>query len=142
MAAREQPICEEHREQRHEERAEQIQEVLVVAEVDDQRADRRHQGEAADQQALRELRQEVLQADRARVDVGERLVALVHRQREQREDARRAAGRDRGRAARGASLIERDIAITAPRPKSGIVGTKYPSPAPQKPADRDRENRV
>ena len=24
----------------------------------------------------------------------------------------------------GASLIERDIAITAPRPKSGIVGTK------------------
>src|SRR5689334_5754404 len=38
---REQPVRQEHGEQRHEERAQEVQEVLIVAKVDDQRAGRR-----------------------------------------------------------------------------------------------------
>jgi len=58
-------------------------------------ADRGDCRDAGDEQALRHARQEVLEAHRTRIDVRERLVALVDRQREEREHARRTARCDR-----------------------------------------------
>ena len=57
--------------------------------------------------ALRHAGHEVLQADRAGVDVRKRLVALVHGQREQREDTRRPARRDRGEQRRRVADVPR-----------------------------------
>ena len=94
VAARQEPVGEQHREERDEERSEQIQERLVVPQVDDQRTDGCHQGHPADEHALRHARQQVLQADRSGVDVRERLIALVHGQREQGQHACGAARRD------------------------------------------------
>ena len=64
-----------------------------------ERAGGRDRPRPRDEQPLRDPRHEVLQADRARVDVRERLVALVDGEREQCEHARRAAGGDRGQQA-------------------------------------------
>ena len=89
----EQIVGGEHAEEGNEEGAEQEEERLVGDDVDDERADGRARGHADDEQALRDGGQEVLDRDGRRVDVGEGLVGLVHREREQRH---RAAGPARG----------------------------------------------
>src|SRR4051794_5526771 len=82
VAAGDEPVREQYAEQRNEERAEQEQELLIPRQVDAERDRRRHDGDSDDQYTLRRTREEVLQRDRGRVDVRERLVRLVDRQRE------------------------------------------------------------
>ena len=80
---RRRPVAEEDAEQRHEHRAEQEEEVLVVAHRRRPRPGRyrwrRRRRRARDGRA----REDVLDAHRGRVDVGEGLVGLAREQREQ-----------------------------------------------------------
>jgi hypothetical protein len=96
VQAAQQPVGDEHAEQRDEDSPEQEQEALVAAHVDRERCTRRDHRCADDQQALRHARNEVLRRDGRRVDVGERLVRLVDGQREQRQRGGGAAAGDRG----------------------------------------------
>ena len=83
--ARRQPVREQHAEKRHEVRAEQQKELLVLREVDAERdrgRERRRPRRSATA-AMRAAR--ILQRHRRRIDVRERFVGLVDRQREQRE---------------------------------------------------------
>ena len=102
--AGQQPVGEQHAEQRHEERAEHEQERLVLRPRDQQGADRGRGRSQRDQQALRHARQHVLERDGRRVDVRERLVGLVHGEREQREPRGEAAGRDGRHQLRGIAV--------------------------------------
>ena len=159
VAPGEQPVGEQHPEERHEERPEQEQERLVVPQVDEQRPDRvATPAVPAIKRSLRHLRQQILQRDGARVDVRERLVALVHGQREQREHARGPARGDRrqepGRIAdrarhrdHRAQPEERDRRheVAEPRPpepgrararEAGVVGDE------RRPRDDAREHEV
>ena len=79
------PLREQHAEERHEEGAEQIEEVLVVDEVEDERAGGRDDRDPEDEQPLRHPRQDVLDRDGGRVDVRERLLRLVDTERDERE---------------------------------------------------------
>jgi hypothetical protein len=94
VAAGEQPVGEQDAEERDEERAEQEEERLVVAEVDEERSACRDGRRGPDERPLRDLGKQVLQRDGAGVDVGKRLVALVDREREQGEQARQPARGD------------------------------------------------
>src|SRR3954454_5744366 len=78
VAAPRQPLREQDAEERYEEGAEQEEEVLVVDEVDDERARRSHGCDHEDEQPLGDARQDVLHRDGGGVDVGERLLRLVH----------------------------------------------------------------
>ena len=82
--------------QRDEDRAQEQQEPLVAAHVDREGAERRDRRRRRDQRALRNAREQVLRRDRARVDVREGLVRLVHGEREQGEGGRGTSARDRG----------------------------------------------
>ena len=88
---------EQDSEQRDEERAEQKEEVLVAAQVEGERADRRGDRDEHDERALRNAGDEVLERDRARVDVGEGLVGLVDGDREHGERGGQARAHDRCR---------------------------------------------
>ena len=95
MAAVQQPVGEQNAEERHEEGAEQEQELLVLGQVDHERDPGCQRGDADDQCPLRRARHDVLDRDGGRVDVRERLVGLVHREREQGDHAADPAGGDR-----------------------------------------------
>src|SRR5215210_5358463 len=73
------PVGEQDAEERHEERAQQQQERLVVPQVHEQRADGGEDCDRGDEQPLGHVREHVLQRHRSRVDVRERLVGLVDR---------------------------------------------------------------
>ena len=108
VRAARQPVGEQHGEERHEDRAEQVEEGQVVAEVDHDRAGGGGRRDERDQQPLRGWREQVLQRDRRRVDVGEGLVALVDGQHQQRDHGERAAGRDHGRDLRRLAQVARE----------------------------------
>ena len=95
------PVREEHAEEWHEERAEQEQEALIGAQLDRQRAERADRGRERDEQADRQLWEEVLQRDRRRVGVREGVVGLGDREgrgaRATRLRPPAAAGGDLGR---------------------------------------------
>ncbi len=92
---------EQHAEQRHEERPEQEEEVLVAPQVERERPDRRGDGDERDERPLRHTGGEILERDRGRVDVRERLVGLVDGDREHGESCGEPRADDRGGQLRG-----------------------------------------
>ena len=125
-----QPVGEQDAEERDEDRAEQEQEGLVGAQVDHDRADGRGRRDGNDQEPLREPRQHVLDRHGGRVDVREGLVRFVHRQRQQREGADRAAGRHRGGDVGGVADVagehEQDAEPEAPERRDEVADPDSP----------------
>ena len=144
VAPGDEPVGEQHAEERHEERAEQQQELLVAREVDAER-DRRSRAPRRSTISRRcDARgSEVLQRHRGRVDVRERLVGLVDRQREQREeraDAARGDGREHVGRAADRRMREHEDRAEAELEERRAAGSR--GPAPTNAERRSREKRV
>ena len=143
VRAVQQPVREQHAEQRHEEGAEEQEELLVVGEVEHERAERSDHGRADNEPPLGRVWAHVLRGDRGRVDVRERLVGLVDRQGEQREEARDTAGRDRDQHAVGPSTFGCEGTRIEPKPELEQRRQQVAdADAPERGAARGREARV
>ena len=94
-----------------------------------------------DQNPLLDLREHVLERDRGRVDVGERLVRLVQGDGEQGECGREPGGRDGRRDLDGVADTARQDDEDAEREHPGST-RKCPTPEPQNAERRSREKRV
>ena len=142
VRSRGQPVGEQDREERDEHGAEEEQEALVAREVEDERARRRDRDDGDHEQRLRRARHGVLQRDRSRVRVRERLVGLRHEQREQRDDRGEAAGDDGRGQGGGIAEVAREHEHRAEREQPG-VRDEVPDAGPgERSAPRGREARV
>src|SRR5215204_3132196 len=128
------PVREQHPEERHEAGAEEEQEGLVVAKLDHKGAYSRYSRDRHNQNPLLEVREHVLERDRCRVHVGERLVGLVQGDSEEGERGREPGGGDGRRDLDGIADASRqddeDAEREHPGPTEEVAGSRPPERRP------------
>ena len=137
-----QPVGQEHREERDEARAEQEEEGLEARQLEHERAERPERRRQDYEEPLRSAGHEVLQRDRTRVGVRERLVGLRGRQRDEREERDEPTGRDRGRQRGGIGDVAGQEHDRAEREQQRVRDPVAEARPPERRPRTSREARV